>query len=98
MKKAVSLFAGVLLLIAVLPLPYGYYLFLRVAVFAAAIWLALTIDEMIKLKAPLWIVALLFNPFFPVHLSKAGWLPIDLAAAFLFFLASREKQHGSKPS
>jgi hypothetical protein len=30
------------------------------------------------------IVAILFNPVVPVHLTRHAWAPIDIAAAILF--------------
>lgn len=34
------------------------------------------------------VIALLFNPIVPVHLSRSIWSPIDIAAAVAFIAAA----------
>jgi hypothetical protein len=70
--------------------PYGYYQFLRLAVTALAIWLAVAASRQ---RSTSWTVlgvgmALLYNPVIPVYLNRATWLPIDLAAAALCVVAA----------
>ena len=82
-----------MLALAVLPLPYGYFMFLRLVVTAAAAYVAY---ENFNKDIPFWgivfvVVALLFNPFYVVHFDKAVWSLIDIGAAALFFINS--KQH-----
>lgn len=80
-----------LLLIALAPLPYGYYVLLRLAatiVFACAAYIS------VKRKHRLlpWIyglVALLFNPFIKVFLPKEVWAIVDVAAALILLLTRR---------
>mgnify|MGYP006130431891 CR=1 FL=1 len=84
-----------MLAMAVLPLPYGYYMFLRLAVTAAAAYVAY---KNFNKNIPIWGivfigVALLFNPLYTVHFDKALWVLIDITAAALFFINS--KQHDS---
>lgn len=79
-----------LLVVAVLPLSYGYYPFLRYAVVAVAFWGVVTA---VKLTKPGWAVAmaailLLFNPVAPVHLTKGMWVPIDLVCAGVFWVSA----------
>ncbi|MBB3544112.1 DUF6804 family protein [Rhizobium sp. BK399] len=84
-----------LLVLAVLPFPYGYYMFLRLVVAVASALTALTIykakQSLSYEVVALGLVALLFNPFIVVALSRLLWLPIDLAvAALLAYLALRK--------
>lgn len=84
-----ALMAGVLLLAAVAPLEYGFYTVLRIAVTVIAIWIALA---SVRSRQVGWVVvaivmAILFNPLFPVWLSKDAWAPIDVAGAVLVVLA-----------
>jgi len=70
--------------IAVLPLPYGYYQLLRVVIFVTCGLLACASFQNTRLMAfvvALASVAVLFNPFAPVHLTKATWALFDLGAA-----------------
>ena len=81
--------ASVMLLIAVAPLPYGYYQFLRWIICGISIYIAYKSYDWGK-KWAVWIfapVAILFNPLIPIHLSKEIWQTIDLFCALLFSLS-----------
>ena len=85
---SVWLAPAALLLLAILPWPYGYFNFLRLAVSILAGWLAY---EQWKLDDAVsgWVVALggvalLYNPVLPVHLTREIWGAINLLTAFLF--------------
>jgi len=87
--KNISIISIILLLIATLNLPYGYYTFLRIAITISAIYLA---NIAYKTKKDNWvilmgIVAVLFNPIFPIHLDKELWVIIDIIVAGLFLLS-----------
>lgn len=86
---APAVVAAILLLIALAPLPLGYYTFMRWAVTVAAIamcalahkgnqggWLFLLIP-----------IAILFNPISPVYMTRAYWAPFDVIAAAALLLA-----------
>ncbi len=81
-----TIIVSVLLLIAILPLPYGYYTFLRWATCSMAAYIAY-VSYQRGAKWLLWIfvpIAVLFNPILPIHLSKEIWQPIDFASAIIF--------------
>ena len=82
-----------MLVVAVLPLPYGYFMFLRLVITAAAAYIAY---ENFNKDIPVWGivfvgVTLLFNPFYTVHFDKALWAVIDIVVAALFFINSRQQ-------
>ena len=84
-----AIIATVLLLVAIAPLPYGYYQFLRWVVCGASVFIAYTAYTWSKIWA-VWlfgVVAVLFNPILPIHLTKEIWQPIDLVCALLFILS-----------
>ncbi|MFA4994172.1 MAG: DUF6804 family protein [Bdellovibrionales bacterium] len=76
-----------LLFLAIAPLPYGYYTFLRIAIcVASAIFLYAAWSENNK---SIWVfvwggIAILFNPIIPIHLSKEVWGVIDIFVGMLF--------------
>ncbi|MEZ0001319.1 DUF6804 family protein [Sinorhizobium fredii] len=89
------LIPAALLLVAVLPLPYGYYIFLRLVVTVGA---ALAAYSAYKAKASIsgevvvmGLMAILFNPLVPVMLSRSVWLPIDLLAGCIFAYVALRK-------
>ena len=86
---APAVVAGVLLLIAIAPLEYGYYTFLRIAVTVTAVWVVVAA---VRSRQDGWvvagaIVAILFNPVIPVWLTKGIWTPIDIGTSVLVVLA-----------
>jgi hypothetical protein len=74
-----------LLLVALLPLPYGYYVLLRLVVCGVAAFLAWKHFDATGRFGPwpliLAMVAVLFNPVIPVYLNRVIWAPIDLLSA-----------------
>ena len=77
-----------MLLIGVAPLPYGYYLLLRVVATGIFIWAAFVSHERKNEILP-WVfgaLAILFNPIFKIHLTKEVWMAVDVAAAIFLFI------------
>ncbi len=77
----------VMLLIALAPLPYAYYMVLRVVVCAAAAFLTV-IDYERAGRVSGWALALfglaiLFNPIVRVHLTREIWMAANLLSAAL---------------
>ncbi|MCA9391399.1 MAG: hypothetical protein KC582_04045 [Candidatus Magasanikbacteria bacterium] len=78
---------NVLLLgVAFIELPYGFYQFVKVIVFVSA---ALFAYESYSLKYKSWlfiwvITSLLYNPIIPVHLNRELWLFLNGAALLIF--------------
>ncbi|CAN6132704.1 hypothetical protein MCEKH37_00330 [Methylophilaceae bacterium] len=69
-----------LLFVAVLPLPYAYYEILRVAVCLGALYMLVKEWPLLEgqTKGALIVIAVLFNPFSPIYLSKIIWVVIDI--------------------
>jgi hypothetical protein len=68
--------------------PYGYYMLLRVVVAAAALLVAGLIYQQAK-SFTVWfglflIVAIIFNPILPLHLTRGVWSILNVAAAAIF--------------
>lgn len=81
---------GALLLLALTPLPIGYFTVLRIVVTVGAVWTI--VQEFNSRGFDFWIIsfgliAAIFNPLIPVYLGdKEVWMPIDIVAATIFFL------------
>lgn len=95
MKKLVpsaSLLSGVLLLVGLAPLPIGYYIFLRIIVFLAALLCIYSEYVVKKGDFSVWmlvfgVIAIIFNPIIKIYLgSKGVWAPIDTISAIVFFV------------
>jgi len=91
--KYLSIASGVMLLLAILNLPYGYYTFLRLGITLSAGLFAYRFYES---KETVWAIvfgaiALLFNPIVPVYLDKSTWVMIDIVTAIVFFYSSTKK-------
>ena len=95
---------AVLLVIAVLPLPYAYYIFLRLFVCAASAYLAYqhfvhgdAVDRWVVLLVA---IALLYNPFIPIYLTREIWILVNLitATAFVLHFALLRRRVGNSNS
>ena len=81
-----ALIIAIMMVIAVFPLPYGYYTFLRWAVCGVAVYIAFNAYQWGRVWAT-WLfgaIAILFNPFMPIYLTKEIWQPIDIVCALVF--------------
>jgi hypothetical protein len=85
--KVIPLIAAVLLFIALLNLPIGFYTFMRIGVTIVSI---LLIKQEIRKGINTWvilfgIITILFNPVLPIYLgSKSSWIPIDAISGIIF--------------
>lgn len=83
-----SLIVAIMLFIAITDLPYGYFQLLRWLTCADSILVAVLAYRWNKSWAS-WIfivIAILFNPIFPITFSKATWRPIDIICGIIFML------------
>jgi hypothetical protein len=77
------------LLLAALPLPYGYYILLRWLIAGFSLYLAYRYSgNAAKLTG--WaltylLIAVLWNPIAPIFLDRGSWFVLDLAAAAVFW-------------
>ena len=81
-KWLIALLVG-LMLLALVPMPYFYYMFLRLVVFVLfcfLVWRFYEAQGTLRGIAWVWIAfAVLYNPILPVHLgNKVAWTAINL--------------------
>lgn len=87
--KPLWLIPLVLLVAAVAPWPYGYFMLLRLMVCGASIWLAYSLIQRSELRSLGWIfvvLALLYNPVFRVHFEREVWIVLNIISAAPFAL------------
>ena len=90
-KIAIYALAG-LMFLAIPEWPYEFYMVLRVVAFAALMWAAYTVygKGMDGIFWVLAVLAILFNLFLPILLSKEVWILIDIVAGvFLIAVAGK---------
>lgn len=81
-----------MLLLGAAPLPYGYYMLLRLVACGFFVWAAVIAREQSNQYLP-WVfgfLALLFNPIIKIHLPKEIWAVIDIGSA-IFILLMKSK-------
>lgn len=85
----VRIIAAGLLLWALGQHPYGYYTLLRFVVCGVAgygAWFAYQLDK----KGWTWclgIMAILFNPIFPVHMDRGTWAIVDIGVGIILLIS-----------
>lgn len=69
-----------MLFVALLPLPYAYYMILRVVIFGVSVYIAAAAfsEEKSDLAWIMAITALVYNPVIPVHMMREAWAFINL--------------------
>jgi heme O synthase-like polyprenyltransferase len=80
-EVVLTMLGAVLLLIAAVGTqPYGFYMVLRLVITVGAVYWAWRVYKEGQ-RAWTWMfatVALLLNPFLPIHMHREDWQPIDL--------------------
>lgn len=85
---AVWFVPAVLLVFALVPLPYGFYMLLRLIVCAVSVWLAYEQwkqdDAISAWVVVLIFIALVYNPIISIHLTREIWSMINLVTSSVF--------------
>ena len=87
LPAAVWFVPAAMLLVALGPMPYGFYTLLRWVACGAFLCLAYQ-EHQLRSGATGWSVlfvgmAILFNPLLPIHLTREAWAPIDAGSAIV---------------
>ena len=79
------LFAAAILLWALLPNPYGFYMLARLVVCGVCGYTAYGYAkrDLLGLAWLFGVIAIAYNPLLPVYLTRAIWMPVDLITAGL---------------
>jgi hypothetical protein len=91
--------AVILLFVALIHLPIGYYTFLRIAITCIAVYNAYEVrHDANKLWMIFFIVAaIVFNPIIPIYLRhKSEWMPVDIIFGVVFLtsvIANKNNSH-----
>jgi hypothetical protein len=74
-----------LLGLAILPMPYGYYQFLRLVTCGLAAWSAVSEWRKQRVElAGIWgALAILYNPVWPLHLNRDVWAICNITSAVI---------------
>lgn len=94
MPLPVIYIAVTMLFIGAAPLPYGYYMLLRLIATGVFAWAAFVSYERKNQWLP-WIfglLAVLFNPIVKIHLPKELWVVVDIGAGVLLLASKRHIQ------
>lgn len=82
-----------LLLLALLPLPYGYYIILKFFVcFTAIRQLCITQKSTIDTNLILIAIALLYNPIIKIPLGRTIWIIVNVLTSIYFVYYLKNKR------
>ena len=93
-KQNLQIAGAILLLLCILPMPYGFFTIVRLAMTIISGYLAYNyfLQNKKELAITFSIVAILFQPFIKFALGREVWLVVDVVIAiFLLILAIRKK-------
>ena len=93
-QQKIQIAGAAVLLLCVFPLPYGFFMLVRVAMTIIGGYLAYKYYEEDNTTLALTFcgIALLFQPFFKIALGRELWLVVDIAVAILLLvLAAKNK-------
>lgn len=81
----------IILLIALLPLPYGFYTIVRILGFISCGFVAYQayLEKKEILFSVFFILSIIYNPIFKVYLNKDIWTVINIATALLLFIGKK---------
>ena len=85
MPVSVIYIAAAMLFVGAAPLPYGYYMLLRLVATGVFIWAAIVAYDRKSEILP-WVygvLAVVFNPLIKVHLPKELWAVVDVGSGVL---------------
>lgn len=88
--------AGLLVIATLLAPPYGFYRFMRIAICVVSLYYSYHFLQSSRpfLTFIFLILAILYNPIYPIYLTRTIWQPINLmSAAYFIFVAF----HFSRP-
>lgn len=91
----INIIVIVFLLLCLLPMPYGYYIFVRYVAMIAFVWMAYKYYQTQKkeLAFSFGALAFLFQPFVKIALGRVIWNIVDVfVAVFLLYLLWKEYQ------
>ena len=91
----IKLIIAAILLICLLPMPYGYFIIARFITMEAFAYFAFIYSDkkLMPLAFTFGALALLFQPFFKLALGRTIWNIVDvMVAIFLVFLWYKEKK------
>ena len=101
-KQQINLFIStgniVLLFLALAHLPYVYYKFLRITLFASGIYfINFYQQKSVALVIIFMFITILYNPIIPIYLTRDIWtvlniLTVGVMALNLYFLKKHEKK------
>ena len=79
-------------LLSIFDMPYGFYTFARIMIFVLSLvflYVLYNHNEEFSLKfIPVIVIAILWNPIFPVYLDKETWVVLDIVAIITEIIVS----------
>lgn len=98
-KNYIWLIPCIMILIALVDMPYGYYKLLRFIVCGFCIFLTVQEAKVENQNKWVWIIgatALLYNPFIPIHLDRDTWQFVNLITIIGFFVHWKFRRNNLK--
>jgi hypothetical protein len=91
MPYPAPIFAAILLLVALAPLPYSGYMIVRSIATVVLVWAAVAAagKGQKMLTATLAVLAIVLNPLIKFRLPREAWMAVDVVGAVVLLAAAR---------
>lgn len=90
-KQTWLIVACIILGVALLPLPYGHYQFLRIFICGMSVWLLFdNYNKNINMPIGLFITTIMYNPIFKIHFDRPVWSVVNIITLIYFIYLIQE--------
>jgi len=89
--KWLCIISGVMGFLAIFPWGYGYYQLLRIVLCISSVIVAYGFykSHLSGWAMAFGAIAILFNPIFPIYMTRSSWSGIDVVVGIIFLIASQ---------
>ena len=93
-QQKIQIVGAIILLLCILPMPYGFFIIVRVVTTIISAFLAYNYYQQKKqeLAITFGVIAVLFQPFIKIALGREIWLIVDVIVAILLLVLALKKK------
>lgn len=93
-QQKIQVAGAILLLLCIIPFPYGFYTIVRIVTTVISVYLAYNyyVSNKKELAITFSVIAIIFQPFMKFALGREIWLAVDIIVAILLLILAFRKK------